>query len=255
MKYVASILALFAFSHLPAVSQNQQQERIRIEPKTDVVKRSAPPQNAVLDRLIALDKEASSRVSSLSHLRRSTWRSVSASSKRNAHIQAEYKLSASRLSEGSKQLLALEYHINRDLEDAYIAASSELTVDNRVLLIRLAALHWHSQLRRHLQRSLHTSVPGLEDDPRCSGDLLADQMLLDYLRAVWGDSTTSVARAVDTLVRIAAQSACLGTEQSDHFARAASNAFSDVEAFLRVQRLEWIIPSFAPLQAQTLHLF
>lgn len=163
MKYVASILALFAFSHLPAVSQNQQQERIRIEPKTDVVKRSAPPQNAVLDRLIALDKEASSRVSSLSHLRRSTWRSVSASSKRNAHIQAEYKLSASRLSEGSKAT-PRSYHINRDLEDAYIAASSDLTVDNRVLLIRLAALHWHS-IASQVQRSIKTAPASVEMRP------------------------------------------------------------------------------------------
>lgn len=256
MKYLLSIFALFAFSqNLSAATANRQPGRIGAGSKTVPTERGAAPRDVGLDRLIALDKEASSRVSSLSRLRRSTWHAASAESKRGADAEAAYESSVSRIIEGSGQLLALEHRINRALEDAYAAASTRLTVDNRVLLVRLAALHWHSQLRRHLQRSLHTSVPGLESDARCAGDLLADQMLLDYLRAVWGDSATSIQRAVDSLGRIAAQSACLGTEQSDHFASAAGGAFSDVEAFLRVQRLEWVIPSLAPLLAQPLLLF
>ncbi len=215
----------------------------------------ADPKNLDIDHLIALDKEASFRVSLLSRLRRSTWHLSSAESASNMDVQVAYRSAATRLTDEAEQLLALEYQMNRALEDAYIAASKELTVENRILLVQLAALHWHSQLRRHLQRGLHTSVSGLESDSRCAGDLLADQMLLDYLRAVWGDSTSSIQRVADSLGRIAAQSACLGTEQSDQFARASNNAFADVEAFLRVQRLEWVIPSLATLLAQPLVLF
>lgn len=215
----------------------------------------ADPRNIDIDHLIALDKEASFRVSLLSRLRGSTWHLSSAEPVSNTDVQAAYRSAATRLTDEAEQLLSLEYQINRALEDAYIPASKELTVDNRILLVQLAALHWHSQLRRHLQRGLHTSVPGLESDPRCAGDLLADEMLLDYLRAVWGDPTSSIQRVADSLGRIATQSACLGAEQSDHFARASNDAFADVEAFLRVHRLEWVIPSLATLLAQPLLLF
>jgi len=210
-----------------------------------------------LDRLAALDKEAATRVSSLSDVRRATWHMVPGESAAGDHYVTEYMSRVATLIEGGKQLLALEHQINRMLERAYVGASTTLTItiDDRVTLVRIASLHWHTQLRRHLQRGLHTAVPGLKDDPRCAGDLLADQLLLEYLRAVWGDTNSSIQRVVDSLTRIAAQSACLGTEQSESFARAAAAAFSDVEAFLRIQQLEWVVPSLAALLAQPLVLF
>src|SRR5215831_6304031 len=155
----------------------------------------------------------------------------------------------------NRRLLVMEEALNSAFEEAYRSAARDVNVSNRLLIVRIAALHWHTQLRRHLQRGLHTLVAGLDTDPRCDGDVIADQLFLNYFRAVWGDSTSSIEQVVNTLEPLARQSACLGVQQSAALASAATEAFYEVEVFLRIHQMEWAVPPIAAMLAQPFLLF
>jgi len=211
------------------------------------------------EHLLQLDAQASSLVAEMSRQRIAVWREMRVSGGASAlapsaAAKAGDLKRASLISE-NRRLLMSEQKVNEAFEAAYRNTTRKLDVNNRLLVVRIAALHWHTQFRRHLQRGLHTSVPGLDSDPRCDGDVVADQLFLNYLRTVWGDSTSSVTEVVETLEPLARQSACLGVEQSEALASAATEAFYDVEAFLRMHQMEWVIPPLASMLTQPFLLF
>jgi len=146
--------------------------------------------------------------------------------------------------------------INQYLKVAYRTARPATKGKPSNDMLRTAVLHWSAATRRLLQDSLHTQVAGLEDDPDCKGDVVADALMLRYADAVLDPAPAGrEARVVAALTPLARQSACLSTQQSNLYATALVASFDEVAKFLRVNGQETTVPLLAALASQPMLLF
>ena len=152
------------------------------------------------------------------------------------------------------KLVEVEEEVNRRFERLYAEAARSR---GQQTLVRLAMLHWTVLLRRRGMASLHTAVEGLADDPDCSGDLIADGLLQTYFDAVLArdDREQGQRDAVDALVKIARQSACIGAQQSALLASDLYWSFRELRSFLRTHQLEAVVPALAQAASSPLLLF
>jgi hypothetical protein len=146
----------------------------------------------------------------------------------------------------ANRLRAADEELNRRLEELYRAAAKIGSAGEDVPLVRAALLHWTVLLRRLAMRRLHTSVPGLEDDPRCRGDVIADDLFLKYFDTLFEKRASSKSpAAIAALADLTRQSACLGEQQNAALATWLYDSFSDLRAFLRLNGLKHIVPAVA----------
>jgi len=160
------------------------------------------------------------------------------------------------LLEGERELFVADLPVNEKLTGLYVAAAAEeygREVDP--LLVRTALLHWNVLLRRRCMQSLHTQVPGLEDDPDCKGDIIGDQLLARYFDTLFEDGEDREAGAVQALADLARQSACLGAQQSAQLASHLYWSFVELRGFLRLNGLERLVPYVAQAALAPMLLF
>jgi hypothetical protein len=165
-----------------------------------------------------------------------------------------------------KELLDLDRSLGEQLQKLYKeAAAAEPPAADR-WLVRAALLHWTVLLRRRAMEGFHTAVAGLDDDPDCKGDLIADELLMRYFDALFRDTAalrreikaeraTTQYQAVLTLTEIARQTACLGAQQSALLASHLYWSFVELAGFLRLNGQERVLPYIVQAIAQPLLLF
>jgi hypothetical protein len=113
------------------------------------------------------------------------------------------------------------------------------------LQVRAALFEWTVLVRRGLMRSLHTEVPGLEDDPDCVGDVVTDQMLLRYVNTLFDSPPDDPTAAFAATTDLARQSACMGAQQHALWSRVLAESYADLETYLRMSGLAPIEPYVA----------
>jgi hypothetical protein len=156
--------------------------------------------------------------------------------------------------EDEGKLFGLDTAIDDSLKDLYAQISLEDAPENNKLLSRTALLHWTILLRRKSMQGFHTIVPGLEDSPICAGDVIGDQLLLKYFDALFEDDAPQSA-ALQSLLPLAKQSACLGTQQSALFASDLYWSFTELQGFLNTNGLNRTLSSVVLAAANPLLLF
>jgi hypothetical protein len=118
--------------------------------------------------------------------------------------------------------------------------------------LTLALLDLHIEVRRRLEPSYHTVVPGLTTDAGCAGDFIADRLLYVYgiaattlaLRDAHGPEVTA-----SVLAKMAVQVACLGGKQLAELEHAVSYGFQGSAGRMKQHGLGELIPAFARLVA------
>lgn len=118
--------------------------------------------------------------------------------------------------------------------------------------LALALLDLHIEVRRRLEPSYHTVVPGLTTDAGCAGDFIADRLLYTYgmaattlaLRDANGPEATA-----SVLTKMAVQVACLGGKQLAELEHAVSYGFQASAVRMKQHGLGELIPAFARLVA------
>lgn len=153
------------------------------------------------------------------------------------------------------RLKAMDSDLNKTLTDVYNRASVLPIVDRSAAETRAALTHYRVLLRRASMRGYHTEVPGLDEDPDCSGDFTGDELLGKYFGAVISTSDASRATAIAVLSDMGRQSACLGTEQMHSLANDFYSAFAELQVFLRANGREYLIPFVAQALANPLLIF
>jgi hypothetical protein len=164
------------------------------------------------------------------------------------------------------ELMRSDESLGRELQRLYKAAAEIEPPAADRMLVRAALLHWTLLLRQRAMEGFHTAVAGLDDDPECAGDLIGDDLMLRYFDALFRDPkdlqqelqaerATTQYEAVTALVEIARQSACLGAQQSALLASHLYHSFVALVGFLRLNRLERIVPYVVQAAAQPMLLF
>jgi hypothetical protein len=155
--------------------------------------------------------------------------------------------------EREQELFELDREINRRFQRLY---SSAVQSEGQQTLVQLALLHWTTLLRRRGMVGLHTAVEGLVHDPECAGDLIGDGLLQRYFDALLDhESSQGQQEAVQALVLIARQTACLGAQQSALLASDLYWSYRELRSFLRTHGLERLIPALAQAASSPLLLF
>lgn len=174
-------------------------------------------------------------------------------------VQALGRADPDQLWTNQKLFLNLENDANAQLWTAWdnfptLEGGINYLIDQPLLV---AALDLQIELRRRLGANNHTVVPGLENDPGCSGDIIEDRLLFRFVAATQIGATaglgTSAHPTVALLNRFALQVACLSDRQAAELDEALAMGFERVAQRLRFQNLESIVPAFARVVAP-LHL-
>ncbi|WP_446214733.1 hypothetical protein [Micromonospora sp. IBSANI012] len=171
-----------------------------------------------------------------------------------ASIPERIRSSHPGIGELDEELLQLDLSTNRALQQTYAAAVADPNINSDKVLVRTALLQWCVLLRRKLLSSMHTSVEGLQHDTSCSGDIIGDRLVLRYFDCLFEEQDGKV-EAVRALTALARQSACLSSRQSAWFAAGATRAYSELEAFLRQNGLERLMPPVAQACSNVFLLF
>jgi hypothetical protein len=159
--------------------------------------------------------------------------------------------------EQEERLVELDTAVNDRIASLYDRALAVGGPEAERLLIRTALLHWVVLLRRTAMRSYHTQVEGLVDDRDCAGDVIADDLLLDYFDALFEprEGVGAEVAAVRTLTVLARQSACLGQQQSALLASHLYWSFVELRSFLRLNGLERLVRTVTQAMMAPLLLF
>jgi hypothetical protein len=153
-----------------------------------------------------------------------------------------------------------EHAIDGRLSSLYSDLARYSTTEQNSNLSRVAAVHWAVTFRRTLNDCMHTRVPGLERDRDCIGDLVADSLLLEYVKTLFQNNGADEGRdgriaTVQSLANIARQTVCIGGRQSARAASALVSSYNYVASSLRFARLDHVLPSLAQAASNPLLLF
>lgn len=115
--------------------------------------------------------------------------------------------------------------------------------------LAMAFLDLQIEVRRNVGPTLETDVEGLDAEPACFGDVIADRMIAAYGEAVVQPFGSEAEATTAALEDIAHQVACLGSSQLARLDRGIAKAFVDVVARMSEHGLGNLEPSFAQLVA------
>lgn len=141
----------------------------------------------------------------------------------------------------SRALTDLETAFSYGLRASYL--SPVATPEGHQRIARAALVQWAHIVRQRLPDALHTKVPGLVEDPECSGSVIGDAPLLDYVDRVGrAEGTSGTSNLIASLDVLARNIACLGPRQTEQLATAMAIAFDDMRATLVANGLDSVIP-------------
>lgn len=119
--------------------------------------------------------------------------------------------------------------------------------------LRLALFDLHSEVRRWVGPTLHTTVPGLVADRGCAGDIVAQRMTDAYALAVANVLPTRTPAGADAGVAAlfpwALQVGCLSAKQLTQLERGLTWGHREVSSRLRAHGLAGLEPTFTRLVA------
>jgi hypothetical protein len=159
--------------------------------------------------------------------------------------------------DGEARLVELDTVVNGGLAATYQRMLADGGPEAERVLVRTALLHWVVLIRRTAMRTYHTQVEGLTDDPECAGDVIEDDLLLDYFDALFEprSGVDAEVEAVRALAALARQSACLGQAQSALLASHLYWSFVELRSFLRLSGLERLLPALTQAAMAPMLLF
>lgn len=146
-----------------------------------------------------------------------------------------------------------EMDVEKERERAWagFSGTSGATLIQQPLKLAMRALH--TQVRRYVGPTLHTSVPGLKKDHGCTGDVIADELLDRY-----GQATASILplRTADgsdarakALLNLSVQISCLGARQLSQFGRGLEHGYAAVVRQMIRHRQGHLVDAFARIFA------